>query len=47
MNRWGRNAHNVASMDTPEIENIKKPKQVIPFDGAILRDLVLHETYGG
>lgn len=26
---------------------VKKPKLVVPFNGAILRDLVIAETYGG
>lgn len=32
---------------SPDVDMIKKPKLVIPFNGAVLRDLVLAETYGG
>jgi hypothetical protein len=43
---WGRNTHNVAAPGAPDTELIRKAKLVVPFDGAVLRDLLLHETYG-
>ncbi|SGY40840.1 BQ5605_C003g02430 [Microbotryum silenes-dioicae] len=43
---WGRNEHNVASPQTPESDMVKRPKLAAQFTGAILRDLVLAETYG-
>ncbi|SCZ95831.1 BZ3500_MvSof-1268-A1-R1_Chr8-1g09826 [Microbotryum saponariae] len=44
---WGRNEHNVASPQTPESDMVKRPKLAAQFKGAVLRDLVLAETYGG
>lgn len=44
--RWGRNSHNVVAPSSPESDLVKKAKVVAVFDGAVLRDLVLHEKYG-
>ncbi|KAL8290644.1 hypothetical protein RQP46_002902 [Phenoliferia psychrophenolica] len=43
---WGRNTWNVVAPSAPESELVKKPKVVSLFEGAVLRDLVLHEKYG-
>ncbi|KAK4698803.1 hypothetical protein P7C70_g7468, partial [Phenoliferia sp. Uapishka_3] len=43
---WGRNSYNVVAPSAPESDIVKKAKVVVPFDGMVLRDLVLHEKYG-
>ncbi|KAK4048724.1 hypothetical protein OIO90_005717 [Microbotryomycetes sp. JL221] len=42
---WGRNSHNQAAPALPEVDMVKKPKLVPAFNGMVLRDLVIADTY--